>query len=189
MHGPPLTQQEAVASVARRVRAGEAQGLDREQAIRRISIETGIDPEKVRWSVETVFGAPAVRLHDHRHSPNTARSPSRRHLRREGREGDLVEVRHGLPKSVLLLGALALRVFISRSTACSAKAFVSRRSVVAAFVDAIALPNCQFGVTELVERDSKGVGSLTREVAVSSPVATASLPSSGIARSSSTSRL
>ena len=62
MDGPPLTPQEAVASVARRVRAGEAQGLDREQAIRHISVETGIDPEKVRWCVETVFGAPAVRL-------------------------------------------------------------------------------------------------------------------------------
>ena len=62
MHGPQLTQQEAVASVARRVRAGEAQGLDREQAIRHISVETGIDPEKVRWCVETVLGAPAVRL-------------------------------------------------------------------------------------------------------------------------------
>ena len=62
MHGPPLTQQEAVASVARRVCAGEAQGLDGEQAIRRISVETGIDPERVRWCVETVFGAPAVRL-------------------------------------------------------------------------------------------------------------------------------
>ena len=62
MHGPPLTPQEAVASVARRVRAGEARGLDRDQAIRHISVETGIDPEKVRWSVETVFGAPALRL-------------------------------------------------------------------------------------------------------------------------------
>ena len=62
MHGPPLTQEEAVASVARRVRAGEAQGLDREQTIRHISVETGIDPEKVRWCVETVFGAPAVHL-------------------------------------------------------------------------------------------------------------------------------
>jgi hypothetical protein len=57
-----LTQQEAVASVARRVHAGEAQGLDREQAIRHVSVETGIDPDKVRWSVEAVFGAPAVRL-------------------------------------------------------------------------------------------------------------------------------
>jgi len=62
VHGPPLTPQEAVASVARRVRAGEARGLDRDQAIRHISVETGIDPEKVRWSVETVFGPPAVRL-------------------------------------------------------------------------------------------------------------------------------
>lgn len=62
MHGPQLTPQEAVASVARRVRGGEAQGFDREQAIRRISIETGLDPEKVRWCVETVFGAAPVRL-------------------------------------------------------------------------------------------------------------------------------
>ena len=70
MHGLPLTQQEAVASVARRVRGGEAQGLDREQAIRRTSVETGIDPEKVRWCVETVFGARPVGL-----------SPSRRRRR------------------------------------------------------------------------------------------------------------
>jgi hypothetical protein len=51
-----------VAAVARRVREGEAQGFNREQAIRRTSVETGIDPEKVRWSVETVFGASPVRL-------------------------------------------------------------------------------------------------------------------------------
>jgi hypothetical protein len=51
-----------VASVARRVRGGEAQGLDREQAIRRTSVETGIDPGKVRWCVETVFRAAPVRL-------------------------------------------------------------------------------------------------------------------------------
>jgi hypothetical protein len=62
VHGLPLTPHEAVASVARRVRTGEAQGLDREQAIRRTSVETGIDPEKVRWCVETVFGASPVRL-------------------------------------------------------------------------------------------------------------------------------
>jgi hypothetical protein len=62
VHGPSLTPQEAVASVARRVRGAEAQGLDREQAIRRVSIETGLDPEKVRWSVETVFGAAPVRI-------------------------------------------------------------------------------------------------------------------------------
>jgi hypothetical protein len=62
VHGPPLTQQEAVASVARRVCAAEALGLDREQAIRRTSVETGVDPEKVRWCVETVFGAPPVSL-------------------------------------------------------------------------------------------------------------------------------
>jgi hypothetical protein len=58
----PLTQQEAGASVARRVRGGEAQGLDRAQAIRRTSVETGIDPGKVRWCVETVIGAAPVRL-------------------------------------------------------------------------------------------------------------------------------
>jgi hypothetical protein len=70
MHGPPLTQQEAVASVAQRVRSSEAQGLDREQAIRRTSVETGIDPEKVRWCVEAVCGAPPVRL-----SPPVRRRP------------------------------------------------------------------------------------------------------------------
>ena len=69
MHSLPLTPQEAVASVARRVRDAEAQGFDREQAIRRISIQSAIEPEKVRWCVETVFGAapvclsPAVRRH------------------------------------------------------------------------------------------------------------------------------
>jgi hypothetical protein len=62
VHGPPLTQEEAVASVARRVCAAEALGLDREQAIRRTSVETGVDPEKVRWCVDTVFGALPVSL-------------------------------------------------------------------------------------------------------------------------------
>jgi hypothetical protein len=62
MHGLPLTPQEAVASIARRVRRGEAQGLDREQAIRRTAVETGIDPEKVRWCIEPVFRAAPVRL-------------------------------------------------------------------------------------------------------------------------------
>jgi hypothetical protein len=52
MHGPPLTPQEAVASVARRVRRLEAHGLDREQAIRRAAAETAIEPEKVRWCVD-----------------------------------------------------------------------------------------------------------------------------------------
>jgi hypothetical protein len=51
-----------VTSIARRVRGSEAQGFDREQAILRTSIETGIDPEKVHWCVETVFGASPVRL-------------------------------------------------------------------------------------------------------------------------------
>jgi hypothetical protein len=49
-----------VASVACRVRGGEAQGFGRDRAIRRISIETGLDPEKVRWCVESVFGAAPV---------------------------------------------------------------------------------------------------------------------------------
>ena len=62
VHGPPLTPEEAVASIARRVRGSEAQGFDREQAILRTNIDTGIDPEKVRWCVETVFGASPVRL-------------------------------------------------------------------------------------------------------------------------------
>ena len=62
VHGLPLTPEEAVASIARRVRGSEAQGLDREQAILRTSIDTGIDPQKVRWCVETVFGASPIRL-------------------------------------------------------------------------------------------------------------------------------
>ena len=52
MHGPRLTPQEAVASVALRVRRYEAQGLDREQAIRQTSAETGVDPDKVRWCAQ-----------------------------------------------------------------------------------------------------------------------------------------
>jgi len=62
MHGTPLTPQEAVASVVRRVRRGEAQGLDREHAIGHAAVETGIEPEKVRWCIETVFPAAPVRL-------------------------------------------------------------------------------------------------------------------------------
>lgn len=53
MHGPPLTPQEAVASVARHVCRLEGQGLGRDQAIRRAAVETGVDPEKVRWCAET----------------------------------------------------------------------------------------------------------------------------------------
>ena len=68
MHGPPLTPQEAVASVARRVRRDEAEGLDRGQAIQRTSAQTGIDPDKVRWCVETVFRASHVR-----HAPSLRR--------------------------------------------------------------------------------------------------------------------
>jgi hypothetical protein len=62
VNGTPLTPQEAVASVARRVRCGEVQGLDREAAIRLTAVDTGIDPDKVRWCAETVFGASPVCL-------------------------------------------------------------------------------------------------------------------------------
>jgi hypothetical protein len=62
VHGPPLTPQEAVASVARRVNSLEAQGLDRDQAIRRAAVETGIAPEKVRWCAETTSRPSPVRL-------------------------------------------------------------------------------------------------------------------------------
>jgi hypothetical protein len=62
VNGPPLTPQEAVASVARQVRRREAQGLDGEEAIRRASDETGIDPEKVRWCAQVAFPNPLVYL-------------------------------------------------------------------------------------------------------------------------------
>jgi hypothetical protein len=52
MHGPPLTPQEAVTSVARRVRRLEARGLGRDDALQLVSAETGIELEKVRWSVD-----------------------------------------------------------------------------------------------------------------------------------------
>lgn len=70
MHGPPLTAQEAVASVARRVHLFETQGLDRGQAIQRAAVETGIEPEKVRWCAETAFSDSTIR-----------RSPSSRRRR------------------------------------------------------------------------------------------------------------
>jgi hypothetical protein len=70
MHGPPLTAQEAVASVARRVHLLETQGLDRGLAIRRVAVETGVEPEKVRWCAETAFPDSTVR-----------RSPSSRRRR------------------------------------------------------------------------------------------------------------
>jgi hypothetical protein len=62
MHGPPLTRQEAVASVAERVRRLEAQGLDRDRAVGRAALETGIDPQKVGWCVETACPEPTVRF-------------------------------------------------------------------------------------------------------------------------------
>jgi hypothetical protein len=62
MHGSPLTPQEAVASVVRRVCSLEAMGLDRAQAIRRAAAEIGIDREKVRWCVDTALRDSAVRL-------------------------------------------------------------------------------------------------------------------------------
>ena len=61
MHGPRLTPQEAVASVARQVRDLEAQGLDRDQAIRRVAHTTRIDAEKVRWCAETASPVSVVR--------------------------------------------------------------------------------------------------------------------------------
>jgi hypothetical protein len=68
VHGPPLTPQEAVAWVARRVRHLEDHGLDHHHAIRRAAVETGIDPEKVRWCAETAFPGATARL-----SPSTGR--------------------------------------------------------------------------------------------------------------------
>ena len=61
MHGPPLTPQEAVASVARRVRCLEDQGLDRDRAIGHVAVETGIDPQKVRWCADTASPDRTVR--------------------------------------------------------------------------------------------------------------------------------
>jgi hypothetical protein len=57
-----LTPQEAVTSIARRVRRLEAQGLDRDQAIVRAAVETGVAPEKVRWCAGTAFHGSPVRL-------------------------------------------------------------------------------------------------------------------------------
>jgi hypothetical protein len=37
-------------------------GLDRDQAIRRAAVETGIDPQKVRWCSETAFADSTIRL-------------------------------------------------------------------------------------------------------------------------------
>jgi hypothetical protein len=51
MHGAPLTPAEAVASVAWQVSSLEAQGLDRDRAIRRVASDHGMLPEKVRWCV------------------------------------------------------------------------------------------------------------------------------------------
>ena len=53
MYGPTLTPREAVATVARRVRRLESQGLDRDHAIQRAAVELGLEPRKVRWSAET----------------------------------------------------------------------------------------------------------------------------------------
>jgi hypothetical protein len=57
-----------VASVAGRVRRLEAHGLDRDQAIQRAAVETGVDQEKVRWCAETAFPGSTVRP-----SPSRAR--------------------------------------------------------------------------------------------------------------------
>ena len=62
VNGPPLTPQEAVASIAWRVRRLEAQGLDREQAIHGVAAETGIEPRKVRWCAGHSFPDSTVHL-------------------------------------------------------------------------------------------------------------------------------
>jgi hypothetical protein len=49
MNGPSLTPNEAVATVAQRVRRLEAYGIERDRAIGRAAAEYAIDPEKVRW--------------------------------------------------------------------------------------------------------------------------------------------
>jgi hypothetical protein len=66
-----LTPQEAVASVARRVRRLEALGLCRGEAIRQTAGEIGIDRDKVRWCVETAFQESPVRI-----SSTTRRRPA-----------------------------------------------------------------------------------------------------------------
>jgi hypothetical protein len=78
MHGPPLTPQEAVASVARQVLGLEAEGLDRDQAIRRVAFATRIDAEKVRWCTETA----APRLGRARSLLNRPPQPLARNRRR-----------------------------------------------------------------------------------------------------------
>jgi hypothetical protein len=62
VHGPAMTPQEAVASVAEHVRRLEARGLARDQAIRLTAAETGVDSKKVRWCTETVFPGSTDRL-------------------------------------------------------------------------------------------------------------------------------
>jgi hypothetical protein len=62
VRGSPLTPQEAVTSVARRVRRLEAQGLGRDQALRLVSAETGVDLDKVRWSVDRASLGPNARI-------------------------------------------------------------------------------------------------------------------------------
>src|SRR5262245_4036884 len=51
MNGPPLTPREAVASVAQQVRRLHGEGLDRNQAVRRVAAEHGIEPHAVAWCV------------------------------------------------------------------------------------------------------------------------------------------
>jgi hypothetical protein len=62
MRGSPLTPEEAVTSVARRVRRLQAQGLGRDQALGLVSAETGVDLEKVRWSVDRAPLGPNARI-------------------------------------------------------------------------------------------------------------------------------
>ena len=67
MHGSKLTPQEAVATVAQRVRRLEAQGLDHAHAIRLAATWYGISPELAHWcagspstddACEPVLGSP-----------------------------------------------------------------------------------------------------------------------------------
>jgi hypothetical protein len=88
MHGPPLTPQEAVASVARHVRCLEAAGLDRDQAIRRAAADNGISPEKVRWCTESAPGGPSAHP---RESGHRGDHPRRQHSI-DSRDGNTLRI-------------------------------------------------------------------------------------------------
>jgi hypothetical protein len=81
MHGPPLTPNEAVATVARQVRRLEAAGIDRDQAIRRVAADNGIAAEKVRWCADTALSDAIARPTDQDRGASLPcrHSESRRH--------------------------------------------------------------------------------------------------------------